>query len=128
MSRYMVCPFCGRKRVTLRLRANGEDHYGCDRCGWEAFTDGHDDADVEGRRALRVVNRHIDVAEPYGLTRPDPYVHVRPAYATYESLFLTGVCLWHGCDWTTDPDREGDTYATVKAEVAEHVTAAHLSE
>lgn len=35
---YLLCPDCGKKGVTLRLRRNGEDHYGCRYCPWYAFT------------------------------------------------------------------------------------------
>jgi hypothetical protein len=41
---YKVCPDCGKRGVTWRMRTRGEDHYGCRYCEWHAFTVGNEDA------------------------------------------------------------------------------------
>lgn len=53
---YMRCPGCKKKGVTLRLRNNGEDHYGCRYCDWFAFTSEEYRSDVERRRLLYAIN------------------------------------------------------------------------
>lgn len=37
---YLRCPTCGKKRVTIRYRRNGEDHYACDRCDFYVYASG----------------------------------------------------------------------------------------
>lgn len=66
-----VCPECGKKGVTLRLRANGEDHYGCRYCEWEAFSVGNATVDVEGRAALAAANPDHAAAIVYDATPYD---------------------------------------------------------
>lgn len=51
-----ICPDCGKKGVTLRLRPHGEDHYGCRYCDWYFFADVPDQVDREQRERFWQVN------------------------------------------------------------------------
>ena len=69
LSRFLRCPECGKRQVTLRLTGS-EDHYGCRQpgCEWYAFTSGNEDADVRERARLAEANPDHGL-EPDGINR-----------------------------------------------------------
>jgi len=52
---YLYCPECGKKGVTLHIRAV-DDYYGCRYCNFEFYTHGTDRFDRQARAALAVRN------------------------------------------------------------------------
>lgn len=50
--RYLRCPECNKKGVSLRLRSHGEDLYGCKYCEWYCYVEGNDMTDVRERQRL----------------------------------------------------------------------------
>lgn len=53
--KFTRCPDCGKKGVSLRLRAD-EDHYGCRYCPFFFFTEGTDPRDVTNQARWNMAN------------------------------------------------------------------------
>lgn len=74
VTRYLVCPDCAKKGVTLRTTSS-EDWYVCRYCEWSACNEGEDDPDVRRRGLLAQANPEADVwvtARCLCMTEPDP--------------------------------------------------------
>ena len=57
----LMCPECARRGVQVKQTSRvGEDAYVCRfGCGFYAFTEGHAQADVTGRKRLLLVNPEV---------------------------------------------------------------------
>ena len=58
----MECPNCNKHGVSIRMRNNGEDHFGCRYCDWFAYCDGFYIEDVMNRQLLRRLNPRHELA------------------------------------------------------------------
>jgi len=67
MTKFLVCPECGRKGVRIKFLPNREDNYYCIfkrfGCHWYAFLDSTDQMDRDAMAALNAANPDAEVLQ-----------------------------------------------------------------